>query len=219
MREFFKNNGLSVVVAALFVLTLLGQAVAGWRHEQEEQRRQGKPPPSFATYLAGPEFGEAVFENWESEFLQMGPYVILTAFLFQKGSSESKDPAGVEPVDREPNARREDVPWPVKYGGLPLKIYRHSLSLAFLLLFSICFVGHWISGGKAYNDEIARYGEAPISIFQYGGTAQFWFESLQNWQSEFLAVLSIVVLSIWLREKGSPESKPVDASHDHTGDR
>jgi hypothetical protein len=217
VKKFLKNNGLSLVVSAFFILTLIGQALAGWKHEQEEKRRTGEIPSSFSAYLGSPEFGEAVFENWESEFLQMGLYVILTAFLFQKGSSESKDPQKSEAVDREPNAQRKNAPWPVKYGGLPLKIYRHSLSLAFLALFLFCFVGHWISGAKAYNDEIRRYGEAPIPIFQYGATAQFWFESLQNWQSEFLAVLSIVVLSIWLREKGSPESKPVDAPHDETG--
>lgn len=217
MKVFFKNNGLSLVVGSLFLFALAGQAVVGWRQDLEVRRRENGPPVSFSGYLQSAEFGEAVFENWESEFLQMGVYVMLTVFLFQKGSSESKDPEDNAAMDRAPNPGRKEVPWPVKCGGWPLKVYQHSLSLAFLLLFLLCFIGHWIAGAKAYNTEISRAGESPISIFEYGGTPQFWFESLQNWESEFLAVFSIVVLSIWLREKGSPESKPVDAPHVSTG--
>jgi hypothetical protein len=218
VKSFWRNNGLSVVVALLFFVTLAAQAWSGWRREQGEELRRGEPLSSLVSYLTSPSWGESVLENWESEFLQMGVYVVLTAFLFQKGSSESKDPEGKEPVDRHPDRRRSNVPGPVRRGGLWLKLYEHSLSLAFLILFLLCFVGHWISGAHAYNEELLRQGATPLSILSYGGTAQFWFESFQNWQSEFLSVLSIVLLSIWLREKGSPESKPVDAPHDSTGD-
>jgi len=166
------------------------------------------------------EFGETVFENWESEFLQMGFYVILTVFLFQKGSAESKDPDGAEEVDEDPEAHRddEDVPPPVRKGGWTLSLYKSSLSLAFLLLFLISFIGHAASGARKYNEEQLEHGSAEqVGTLGYMGTPQFWYESFQNWQSEFLAVLAIVVLSIWLRQWGSPESKPVHAPHSDTG--
>jgi hypothetical protein len=171
----------------------------------------------FGQYLGTGAFGEAVFENWESEFLQMGLYVILTVFLFQRGSSESKDPDKKEEVDENgPRTEDPNVPLPVKKGGFILMLYNHSLSLAFMLLFLISFVGHAVCGAKAHNEEALEHGKNVLSIWQYLGTSQFWFESFQNWQSEFLAIFTIVVLSIWLREKGSPESKPVAAAHSQT---
>jgi hypothetical protein len=216
LAPVIRNNGLSIVVGSLFLITVLGQALVGWGREREDQARHGQGPPDLGQYLGSASFAESLFENWESEFLQMGLYVILTTCLFQKGSSESKDPDKREEVDREPDPRRREAPWAVKYGRLPLRLYRHSLSLAFLALFLFCFAGHWISGAHAYNEGRLMHGEAPLPIVSYVATPQFWFESFQNWQSEFLAVLSIVVLSIWLREHGSPESKPVDAPHSFT---
>lgn len=147
----------------------------------------------------------------------MGLYVLLTAFLFQRGSAESKDPEKEEAVDENPEADRSEVPLPVKKGGFILSVYNHSLSLAFTLLFAISFLGHAVCGARAHNEEALEHGKSALSVFQYLGTAQFWFESFQNWQSEFLAIFAIVVLSIWLREKGSPESKPVAAAHSETG--
>jgi hypothetical protein len=147
-------------------------------------------------------------------------YVILTAFLFQKGSSESKKLDETEPVDRDPRAsrRKRDVPWPVRRGGFILKLYENSLSLAFLLFFFISITLHAIAGAAEYSQEQAAHGErASFTALQYAGTSRFWFESLQNWQSEFLAIASMVLLSIFLRQRGSPESKPVDSPHHETG--
>ena len=172
----------------------------------------------YGAYLRSPEFLEPTAENWESEFLQMGAYVVLTAFLVQKGSAESKDPDQAEPVDRRPDPNRPGAPGPVRRGGGALALYRHSLSLAFLALFAVSFVLHAIGGAGAYNQEQAAHGRPErVSALGYMGTARFWFQSPQNWQSEFLAVLAIVVLTIFLREHGSPESKPVDAAHAETG--
>ena len=159
-------------------------------------------------------------ENWESEFLQMFAFVVLTAFLFQKGSSESKDPDKEEPVDRDPrkSGNKKDAPWPVRAGGLVLVLYEYSLSLAFLLLFLMSFFLHAVGGAAEYNKSQVEHGiHEQLSTFGYMTTSQFWFESLQNWQSEFLAVLAMVVLSIFLRQRGSPESKPVDSPHGETG--
>jgi hypothetical protein len=219
MKGFLRDNGLSLVLIVLFVLFLAGQTIFGWLDYNDEQDEHHQPQIGFIQYLTTGAYGEAVFENWESEFLQMGLYVVLTAFLFQRGSSESKDPDKKEKVDENPatKAERSDVPLPVKKGGLILVLYNHSLSLAFTLLFTISFVGHAVCGAKAHNEEALEHGKKVLSVWQYLGTSQFWFESLQNWQSEFLAIFTIVVLSIWLREKGSPESKPVAAPHSETG--
>jgi hypothetical protein len=165
-----------------------------------------------------------VFENWESEFLQMGLYVFLTVFLVQRGSAESKKPEdeledGPEEIDEDPAEHRNDpgAPWPVRRGGFVLKLYQNSLSLAFLVLFLVSFVGHAMGGAADYNEEQAIHGGPPVSTFGYMATSRFWFESFQNWQSEFLAVASIVILSIMLRQRGSPESKPVHAPTWQTG--
>jgi hypothetical protein len=176
-------------------------------------------PIAFTQYLQTGAFGEAVFENWESEFLQMGLYVILTVFLFQRGSSESKDPDKKEEVDNEPShsQQNQNAPLPVRKGGILLRLYNYSLSIAFMGLFFISFAGHAIFGLRAYNDEALEHGQRATTLFGYVSSSQFWFESFQNWQSEFLAILCIVVLSIWLRQKGSPESKPVAAPHSSTG--
>jgi hypothetical protein len=146
---------------------------------------------------------------------------VLTVYLFQKGSSESKDPDEEEAVDRDPRLSKDkpDAPWPVRRGGLVLKLYENSLALAFLLLFLGSFLLHAVGGAREYNQDQLEHGQGgqALSAFEYMGTSQFWFESLQNWQSEFLAIWAMVVFSIWLRQRGSPESKPVDAPHSQTG--
>lgn len=218
MKTFVRENGLSLVLVVITVLTLLGQLVVGWHEFNSDLTDFGRSPLSFSTYLSSGHCIEAVFENWESEFLQMGLYVLLTASLFQKGSSESKSLDEPEEVDREPSPSRADAPWPVRQGGWVLKLYENSLSLAFFALFGLSFFLHAIGGTEQYNAEQAMHGKAEVlTLWQFMGTSQFWFQSLQNWQSEFLSVLSIVVLSIFLRQKGSPESKPVDAPHSETG--
>ena len=220
MQKVLRENGLSIVFGLLFFLTLIGQAAAGLYTHNEEQLEHGQPALDFLSYLGSSHFLEAVAENWESEFLQMFAFVLLTAFLFQKGSAESKDPDEEEPVDRDPrkSRKKKDAPWPVRKGGLILTLYEYSLSLAFLLLFVISFALHAVGGAAEYNQNQREHGSTEVvSTMEYMGTSRFWFESFQNWQSEFLAVGAMVVLSIFLRQRGSPESKPVDSPHSDTG--
>jgi hypothetical protein len=215
-RRFWRDNGLSVVLVIFFLLFFGGQTFSGWFHYNEELQEHQQASIGLLEYLHSGAFGEAVFENWESEFLQMGLYVLLTTFLFQRGSAESKDPD--ESADEESHPfDREHAPLLARRGGFVSALYSHSLSIAFGALFAISFAGHALWGASAYNAEAAQHGQSAISVWQYLTTSQFWFESFQNWQSEFLAILAIVVLSIWLREKGSPESKPVLAPHSKTG--
>ena len=220
MRRIWRNNGLSIVLVALFLLSLAGQSLAGWRKHDAEEREHGRPAVSWGAYLRTPSFLEATMENWESEFLQMAAYVVLTAFLFQKGSAESKDPEGGKaPVDRAPDPRRPGAPWPVRRGGVALALYRNSLSLAFAALFAVSMALHAVGGAGEYNGEMEAHGRAErVSAIGYMGTSRFWFESFQNWQSEFLSIAAMVVLTIVLRQQGSPESKPVDAAHAETGE-
>ena len=203
-----------------FSAFMIGQTLTGHQEYNNEQQEHGQQAIGLLDYLGTGHFLEATMENWESEFLQMFFFVILTVFLYQKGSAESKDPEKEEDVDRDPRKARnkKDAPWPVRKGGLILTIYEHSLSLAFLLLFLGSFVLHGVGGARDYNEEQEAHGQAErVSTMQYMATSRFWFESLQNWQSEFLAVGSMVVLTIFLRERGSKESKPVDAPHSETG--
>jgi hypothetical protein len=220
MRRFIRDHSLSIVTLGLFLLVWLGgQVWAGHRTYNEEQRAHGQPVVSVAEYLTRAEFGEATFENWESEFLQMGIYVLLTAWLVQKGSAESKPLSGDVPFDEDPREHQDDPesPWPVRRGGVVLRVYEHSLSIALLGLFLLAFLGHLVTGARAFNAEQLEHGETPVSTVGYLFRSQFWFESLQNWQSELLAVFALVVLSVFLRQRGSPESKPVHAPHSMTG--
>jgi hypothetical protein len=216
--KWLKNNSLSLVFLLLFLFSLVGQTVNGLQQHNQEMKDEGGQQLSMTEYLRSGHFLQSTFENWESEFLQMALYVILTMFLYQKGSSESKDPdKEKEEVDREPDPKRKDAPWPVKTGGLVLSIYKHSLCYALFLLFAFSFLLHWYGSLKDYNEEQLLKGQPAETAMQYLGNSRFWFESFQNWQSEFLSVLAIVVLSIYLRQKGSPQSKPVDAPFSETG--
>jgi hypothetical protein len=219
MRRFLRDNGLSVALFLLFLVSLVGQTVAGHRKTNAERRDHGQPAQTWGEYVRSDASLEATAENWESEFLQIFAYVVLTAYLYQRGSAESKDPDEPDaPEDREPDPTREGAPGPVRRGGLALRLYAHSLSLTFLALFAASLVLHAVGGAGEYNEEQAQHGEgARVTVLGYMGTSRFWFESLQNWQSEFLAIFAVVVLSIFLRERGSPESKPVDAAHAETG--
>ena len=220
MKRILRQNGLSIVMGLLFLIFMGGQAVTGHLEYNEDQREHGQQPIGFTTYLASGHFLEATMENWESEFLQMFGFVILTTFLFQKGSAESKKLDEKEPVDRDPRKshNKKDAPWPVRKGGFILKLYENSLSLIFLLLFLLSFALHAVGGVEEYNKGQREHGQpVETSTLAYMGTSSFWFESFQNWQSEFLSVGAMVVFSIFLRQRGSPESKPVDSPHDETG--
>ena len=217
MGKLLRDNGLSLALAACFLITLAGQSVAGHlRHNEEELAHGGEPVP-YVAYVMSSHFVAATAENWESEFLQMAVYVYFTIFLFQRGSAESKDPDEEEEVDREPSPRRKGAPWPVRRGGFVLWLYGHSLGFAFTLLFLVSLGLHAGASHRQAIQDALDHGEAVPTLAEFLGSARFWFESFQNWQSEFLAILSMVVLSVFLRQRGSPESKPVDAPHLETG--
>jgi hypothetical protein len=219
MKSFLRNNGLSLVLIGLFLAFWLGQTIVGRLDYNEEREERKMPPLGVGEYLRSSHFLEATTENWESEFLQMGGYVFLTVFLMQKGSSESKDLDEKSPQDEDPAHQRDkaDAPWPVRRGGWALKVYENSLSLAFMLLFLASFILHALGGSRLYSEEQVAAGKQAVDFFGYLRTSRFWFESLQNWQSEFLAIASMVILSIFLRQRGSPESKPVAAGTWETG--
>jgi len=220
MRKWLRNNGLSIAMFLLFAVSLVGQVFAGHRVHNEDQRDHSQPAVALSEYLRSGHFVEAVFENWESEFLQMAAFVFLTAWLYQKGSPESRKLEGEPDLDKHPTkSKKKNSPWPVHRGGLLLKLYSHSLSIALFLLFAISFVLHAAGGAREYTQEQLEHGTGgPVGTLSYMGTSRFWFESFQNWQSEFLSVGALIVLSIFLRERGSPESKPVDAPHSETGE-
>jgi hypothetical protein len=200
-----------------FLFTMVGQTLTGFRQYSEGQRDHGQPAIGMGEYLKSGHFWEATAENWESEFLQMAMFVVLTAFLYQKGSAESKDPDDEhDPVDEDPRLRKNDpaAPWPVRRGGIVLWLYSNSLSIAFALLFLASFTVHGVKGAEEYNDDRREHGQPPVTATQYMTSSRFWFESFQNWQSEFLSLWAMVVFTIYLRQKGSAESKPVAASND-----
>jgi uncharacterized membrane protein YjfL (UPF0719 family) len=217
MKNLLKNNGLSIVFFLLFLFAIVGQTITGLKEHNQEQIDEGSQPIAMSEYLTSGHFLQSTFENWESEFLQMALFVVLTIFLYQKGSSESKDPEGEEPSDKEPDPRKKDAPWPVKQGGLILGIYKHSLSIALLLLFIISFFLHWYGSLTDFNEQELLKGKPTETAMQYLGNSRLWFESFQNWQSEFLSVFAIVVLTIFLRQKGSAQSKAVDEANSETG--
>jgi hypothetical protein len=223
--KWVRSHSLSLVAIALFLVAFAGQVLAGRADYNQDQEAHGEATVTLPEYLGTGHFAEATMENWESEFLQMAVFIFLTAFLVQRGSAESRKPeddpqAGKEPMDEDPRKHRGDphAPWPVRRGGVALALYRNSLSLVLFLLFLATFWGHAVSGAAEFSAEQAAHGEAAVSALEYLATPRFWFESFQNWQSEFLSVFALTVLSIWLRQQGSPESKPVHAPHEQTGE-
>jgi Domain of unknown function (DUF6766) len=217
--RWFYEHALAIVCFAIFLACFAGMAASGFQVHNAEQVAHGSEPSTFGDYLTSGDFAEATFENWESEFLQMGSYVVLTIFLFQKGSSESKPIGERTPQDEDPREAKHgpDTPWPVRRGGLALVLYENSLAILFFVLFGLSFWLHAVSGADAYSAERLQHGQPGVTTVEYLGTAQFWFESMQNWQSEFLAVAALVAASVFLRQRGSPESKPVATPHHETG--
>ena len=214
-----RDNGLLLACLGLFAIFFAGMIISGTAtYNQEHQEHGSREHVSVLKYLSTGDFVEATFVNWESEFLQMGMYVVLTAFLYQRGSSESKPLNEPAPQDQDPREApaNQSTPWPVRSGGWVLALYEHSLAIAFFVLFFASWVLHAMGGAKPFNEEQLQHGEAAISVWRYVTTSQFWFESMQNWQSEFIAVAAIVGLSIFLRQRGSAESKPVAEPHRHT---
>ena len=218
--RFMKDNGLTLALLLLFFGSLVGMLLTGWQVENEELVRHSEGPVSIVTYFFGHAFQSALFENWESEFLQMSAYVMMTAILFQRGSSESKDPDEENAAEDEDPAKKRndpDAPWPVRAGGLWRQLYSYSLGTALALLFLGSFILHWLHSVGVANEQALQHGEQALGAWEYLGNPQLWFESFQNWQSEFFSTAVLVVLSIVLRFRGSPESKPVAAPHAKTG--
>lgn len=211
MKTFLRDNGLTIALVAMFLFSVLGMVWSGHAAHNDELREHGSAGIGVLAYLGSGDFLSALFENWESEFLQMAAYVMLTAMLFQRGSAESRDPddpgrAG----DELPAAARKRRP-------ILVWLYSYSLGIALAVLFIVSFGLHWRASLTAANEEALRYGGEIQSFGSYVLNAQFWFESFQNWQSEFMSTAVLVVLSIFLRHKGSPESKPVAARNAETG--
>lgn len=195
----------------LFFVFLIGLSITGYYHENNELATHGQPAQTYVAYATSGSFIEAIFENWESEFLQMAALVIATIFLRQKGAADSKKIRGTDKADVPSRSS-------IIQRAFGKAVYANSLSLALIALFLISFVLHAVGGAAMYNSDAAMHGERAITVWQYVGSSQFWFESFQNWQSEFLAVGTLLVLSIFLRQQGSPESKPVGVSNRQTGE-
>jgi len=217
MKELLRRNGLSLLLFGAFLLFQIGLSVVGLEEYNQERISHQQPTVDYQAYLLSDHFIEATMENWESEFLQMFAYVLLTAILFQQGSAESRALDAPPPPTADDYIKTPDRPWPVRQGGFVLVLYEYSLSIALFLLFLISFLLHAWSGAREYSQQELLHSGNAVSLWQYLGTSQLWFESLQNWQSEFFSIGMMVVLSIVLRQKGSPESKEVDAPHSKTG--
>ena len=214
VRRALWENGLSIVLLSAFLILLAAESLVGWRAQNNDRRDHGQVVIGWATYLRSGAFLEATAENWESEFLEMAAFIYLTSCLIQKGSPESRSPEGDDPQMRPGDPNRPGAPWPVRAGGMALKLYANSLTLAFLLMFLISFALHAAGGAREFSRQQLAHGQVAVSTIQFLGHSEFWFQSMQNWQSEFLGISMMVILSIFLRQQGSPESKPVDARHD-----
>ena len=221
MRLWLRNNSLSLVFGCLFLVALAGQSLAGQRAFNDEAVQHGSATISYPRYLVSSHFGEAVVENWQSEYLQFSLFILATIWLVQRGSNESKVP---EDAGRESDARqlvgehaKPSSPRWAKAGGWRTALYSNSL----LILMGVIFFASWfaqsVTGWSDFNDSQREHEEATVSWLGYLGRADFWEKTLQNWQSEFLAVGTMAVFTIYLRQRGSPESKPVGAPHRQTG--
>ena len=216
--RLIKDNGLTIVLMLLFLVSIVGQLISGWHVALDDAARHGQRLMDLGSYAASPQFISAVFENWESEFLQMAAYVVLTAILVQRGSAESKDPdLGPRDHDLAGKARDPEAPSILRRGGMWQTLYSRSLGIALGALFLISFVLHWVASARVAAQDAVMHGQPAPTVLGYLADAQLWFESFQNWQSEFLSTAVLVVLSIFLRQRGSPESKPVAAPHRQTG--
>jgi len=205
-----RNCGLSLVLFTIFILLAVFQTIVGHQDMNEDLRQHDLSRIPYIDYLQSGICWESLSENWESEFLEMGAFVWLTSFLFQRGSPQSHDPDKPSEDERPLN---KNSPWFARKGGWLRALYARSLSLSFLLLFFLVLSIHAVSGASEFNRQQQMHGSHSVTVLQFLGSSRFWFQSLQNWQSEFLGIGMMVLLSIWLRQKGSAESKPVNASH------
>jgi hypothetical protein len=221
LRTRLRENGLALAFGTLFVASLVGHALTGLAFYNEQQLGADLEPITLLQYLMSSSFAVDVTENWQSEYLQFLLYIVLTVWLVQRGSPESKelDQPGRESDEEQLVAEHatDGSPSWARVRGPRLSVYSHSLSLVMGTVFLLSWLAQSITGTSAYNEEQLRELQDPVTWTEYLTLPEFWNRTLQNWQSEFLAVASMVVLSIYLRERGSPESKPVGAPHDDTG--
>lgn len=214
-RQKIRNNSLTLVMFGIFVFALIGMSFSGWLSNNATLSEHSEPTLSYVAYIGSGEFIEGVFENWESEFLQMWALIILTIYLRQRGSKDSKPLRGKTSEDTHSRySIINAATWDKKYKALKHSIYSHSLGTAMLAIFIVSFSLHAIGGTVAYNQDSRAHMQEEVSVFEYISSSQFWYESLQNWQSEFLAIGTLLILSIKLRERGSPQSKPVGKRFD-----
>jgi hypothetical protein len=213
--SWFHDRALTIVLMAMFLLFLVGQFITGFHEYNTARRDHGEATIAASGYFTTGHWWESVFENWESEFLQMAVFILLTTVLVQKGSPESRRPHVKELVDADPRdfADAPGAPWPVRRGGWIVLLYQHSLGLAFVLLFLVSWAGHAAGGFIAFAEDQVSHGRARPAFTDYLTSTRFWFESLQNWQSEFFSIAAMVWLAVYLRQRWSPESKPVHAPH------
>ena len=219
--RFLKDNSLSLAFGALFLVTLVGQAFSGAADFNADRVAEGLEEISLLRYVTSSSFGVDVMENWQSEYLQFFLYIFGTVYLIQLGSAESKEPEKVGPeTDREQKvgsyARKDSPAW-VHAGGWRTTVFSRSLGLLMGALFLLTWVASSVAGWAAYNNEQLSSHADPVGWAAYLGEADFWNRSFQNWQSEMLAVGSMAIFSVYLRQRGSPESKPVGAPHGATG--
>jgi hypothetical protein len=221
MRRFVRENSIGLVFGLLFLIVLVGQAFAGLAQFNQEQLSTGLPPISLARYLTSASFGTDVAENWQSEYLQFFLYIVLTVWLLQRGSPESKSldqPGRESDEDQRVGAfARPDSPKWARAGGLRTTIYSTSLGLVMGAIFLASWLAQSVAGVAAFDEEQLSRQEDPVSWGRYLLEPDFWNRTLQNWQSELLAVASMAILAIFLRQRGSPQSKPVGTSHSATG--
>jgi hypothetical protein len=221
VRRVLQGNALSLTFGALFLVTLVGQALSGAAEYNDQRVGEGLPQLALGRYLTSSSFAVDVMENWQSEYLQFFLYVFATVWLVQRGSAESKELHAVGPESDEEQRvgehARADSPAPVRAGGWPGALYSRSLGLVMGGLFLLTWVSMSVAGWAAYNGEQVTSHEDPVSWPGYLTRADFWSRTLQNWQSEMLAVGSMAIFAVYLRQRGSPESKPVGAAHDDTG--
>jgi hypothetical protein len=221
MRAFVRHNGLSLAFLALFLGAVVFQAIAGHADFNEDQDRHGDPRISLARYVFSSEYLTAVLENWQSEYLQFTLFILLTIWLLQRGSPESKelDKAGRESDEDQqvgPHAKPDSPRW-ARVAGIRRTLYENSLLIVMCTIWIASWFAQSVTGVTEYNADRLDHQEDAVSWAEYLTRPDFWEKTLQNWQSEFLAVGSMAILAVYLRQRGSPESKPVGAPHDATG--
>jgi hypothetical protein len=220
--RWVREHSLSLFFLVLFLAALLGQSFAGHLDYNEELEQHDDPTVSWGRYVTSSKFGVAVMENWQSEFLQFFLFILATVWLLQRGSNESKklDEAGLESDEAQrvgKHASPKSPSWARRVGGLRYHLYANSLLIVMGLIFLATWLSESVTGWTEYNSDQLAHQQAAVSWASYLGSPDFWEKSLQNWQSEFLAVGTMAVFTVYLRQRGSPESKPVGAPHDETG--